>query len=59
MIPYFQNKYVTIYLGNNQEILAGMEDSAAFATVTDPPYEVNLNPDTCPWDVWPTDWSRS
>lgn len=58
MIPYFQNKYVTIYLGNNQEILAGMEDNAAFATVTDPPYQVNLNPDTCPWDIWPTDWSQ-
>lgn len=58
MTPYFQNKHATIYYGDNREILAGMEDDTAIATVTDPPYQVNLNPDTCGWDIWPTDWSR-
>lgn len=58
MRPYFQNKHATIYLGDNREFLADMEDDTAFATVTDPPYEVNLNPDTCPWDIWPKDWSQ-
>jgi site-specific DNA-methyltransferase (adenine-specific) len=56
--PYFQNEYAIIYHGDNREILPSLPDNTAIATVTDPPYEVNLNPDICPWDKWPQDWSE-
>ncbi len=58
MTPYYQDERVAIYFGDNREILPSLQDDIAIATVTDPPYEVNLNPDTCPWDVWPTGSGR-
>lgn len=48
--PYYQDDLVTLYCGDNRDILPrlGQYD----ACVTDPPYgETSL-----PWDRWPTGW---
>lgn len=58
MIPYYERSGITIYHGDNREVLDGLENNIVYATVTDPPYQVNLNPATCAWDKWPADWSH-
>lgn len=42
-----------IYCGDCLPLLRDLPDGCIDATVTDPPYQVGLNADLCPWDVWP------
>ena len=44
---------ITLHYAANLNVLAGMTTDSVDAVVGDPPYQVNLNPDVCGWDVWP------
>lgn len=50
MTPYYQDEFVTLYLGNAMELLPLLPK--ADAVITDPPYgETSLD-----WDKWPDGW---
>lgn len=38
MVPYYQDDLVTIYCGDNREVMAELEAESIHAVVTDPPY---------------------
>lgn len=38
MEPYYQDESVTLYHGDCQEVMAGMEEQSVTAVITDPPY---------------------
>jgi len=42
-----------IYCGDCLPLLRDLPDGYIDAVVTDPPYQVSLNADLCPWDIWP------
>lgn len=42
-----------LYEGKSELVLPTLETGLLDAVVTDPPYDVNLNKDTCGWDQWP------
>jgi len=44
---------IDLRLGDNLETLKTLGDGSVDAVVTDPPYQVELNQDTCAWDQWP------
>lgn len=49
-----------LYQGDNLELLGTLATGSIDAVAGDPPYNVNLNPQTCAWDVWPSPacWSE-
>ena len=42
-----------LYRDDNLTVLGQMDDDSIDAVVGDPPYQVNLNRESCGWDVWP------
>ncbi len=44
---------VSLHHRDSIDLLRMLPTSCIDAAVTDPPYDTDLNPDTCSWDVWP------
>jgi site-specific DNA-methyltransferase (adenine-specific) len=52
MKPYYQDKQITLYMGNALDVLPTL--SIADAVITDPPYgKTSLS-----WDKWPNGWPK-
>jgi len=59
VVEEIDRSFLSVMHGDNRELLKRIPDGVIDAIVTDPPYQVNLNPAVCGWDVWqPEVWAE-